>query len=346
MRIDPGRDPAELTMTNLDLEITIQIEEAHERGGAPFLVPFSAFAASAGVADKKSGKVRITYDEASEIAVFDVDGIAAKVRCLAKVDDFPDFTLHERLSMQEFEAPEGVLFKHLRMVRHCISSEETRYYLNGVSFQGHPETGSLRTVSTDGHRLGIYDSETDWPKGVKHIAPTDLVDAMLACLRKDGNQLATLRVSEDGMPFMGLECGDVSIRAKTIDGTFPDYTRVIPTHDTPNQINLTGAGLRKPLEIARAIHPGVSIAAKLDANKGVGSIRLVENIGESEVTFPIEAAHRAEEGDGVIGFNAKYLAEQGRITPVFRVNFGGSGDPALLTCEDPNAFFVLMPMRV
>lgn len=340
MRIAPVRVGMRLTVTDLDKEVSTVVEGSWTGPRKPFLIPFRAFLAAVG-ADKTSA-IALAFDAANSMATLSFGGITAKLKCLCDVADFPMMTVadgpRENVSMSEPD-----LYRHFKVIRHCVSKEETRYYLNGIAMMPHPERATLRTVCTDGHRLGIYDTETKWPVNAHGIFPTSLVDAVLTCVQPDGNRDVTLSIDPDHLTRVRIVVGDVTIKAKLIDGTFPDYTRVLPRHTVPFRVNVTALGVRRPIRIAQALGGDRTPGTKLDAREGRGLITCVDG---GDVSFPIEVAAFGQKGNGIIGFNGNYLVDQGRATPTFQLAYEDSASPAEITCEDPNAFFVLMPMRV
>lgn len=340
--IAPVKNGARLKMTNLDMEISTKLETGWEGPKKPFLIPFRALNSFLR-ASERGDIARLEYDAARKQCTLSAGGLSLTKRSLSAVEDFPIFT--EISQPIEVDVSEKDLHRHFSMIRHCISTEETRYYLNGICFLRHPQKPKLRTIATDGRRMGVCDSDADWPENASGIIPREFVAALTTCLRADGNDVVRAKVSpqEVGAPRLDAAIGDTIIKGKLIDGTFPDYTRVLPDHGSPNRINLTRLGIMRPMSIAREFAKERSYAVRFDAAAKSANIRISSD--EADIKFPIEA-QEVSTGEGVIGFNGKFLEDQARVTPVFQVGFKGGGDPAEIRCEDPNVLYVLMPMRV
>jgi len=145
-------------------------------------------------------------------------------------EDFPVMATSEYSS--NFSAPAPVLRRLFDKAKFAISTEETRYYLNGVYMHvSQGETGKvLRCVATDGHRLARIDAPL--PEGAEGmpgvIVPRKTVGELRKLLDDDEATIA-VSVSETKVRFATPV---ITLTSKVIDGTFPDYTRVIPTGNT------------------------------------------------------------------------------------------------------------------
>ena len=145
-------------------------------------------------------------------------------------EDFPVMASSEYAA--NFAAPAPVLRRLFDKSKFAISTEETRYYLNGVYMHVADGDGGkvLRCVATDGHRLARIDA--DLPAGAENMAgvivPRKTVGELRKLLDDDEMQIA-VSVSETKIRFA---TPDITLTSKVIDGTFPDYTRVIPQGNT------------------------------------------------------------------------------------------------------------------
>src|SRR5215510_7647408 len=140
--------------------------------------------------------------------------------------DFPDLAAGEMT--HKFSLAAKDLKRLIDKTQFAISTEETRYYLNGIYLHtaGDGQASALRAVATDGHRLAQIDLAA--PQGAAGM-PGVIVP------RKTVGEVQ--RLIEDGEVQIGIELsptkvrftlGDVVLTSKLIDGTFPDYARVIP----------------------------------------------------------------------------------------------------------------------
>lgn len=244
-----------------------------------------------------------------------------------------------------FAAKAPVLRRLFDKAKFAISTEETRYYLNGVYM--HAAQGAdglvLRCVATDGHRLARIDA--DLPIGAEElpgvIVPRKTV-AELGKLLSDDEASIAVSVSETKIRFATPE---ITLTSKVIDGTFPDYTRVIPTGNT-KRMEVDAAEFAQAVDRVSTVSSERSRAVKLslDEDRLVLSVNAPDS-GAAEEELAVAYGDEHLE----IGFNAKYLLEIAnqvdRENAVFM--FNSSGDPTLMReGNDDSAIYVVMPMRV
>ncbi|PZO64630.1 MAG: DNA polymerase III subunit beta, partial [Paracoccus denitrificans] len=258
-------------------------------------------------------------------------------------EDFPVMASSEYTA--NFAAPATVLRRLFDKSRFAISTEETRYYLNGVYMHVADGEGGkvLRCVATDGHRLARIDAPlpagaADMP-GV--IVPRKTVAELKKLLDDDEAEIA-VSVSETKIRFA---TPNITLTSKVIDGTFPDYTRVIPTGNT-RRLEVDAADFARAVDRVATVSSERSRAVKLalETDKVVLSVNAPDAGAADEELI---VAYGDEPLD--IGFNAKYLqeiaAQIDRENAVFL--FNGSGDAALIReGGDESAVYVVMPMRV
>lgn len=258
-------------------------------------------------------------------------------------EDFPVMASSEYES--NFTAPAPVLRRLFDKSKFAISTEETRYYLNGVYMHVADSDGGkvLRCVATDGHRLARIDADlpdgtTDMP-GV--IVPRKTVGELRKLLEDDDVQIA-VSVSETKIRFATPE---ITLTSKVIDGTFPDYQRVIPAGNT-RRLEVDASEFAKAVDRVSTVSSERSRAVKLslDEDRLVLSVNSPDSGAAEEELAVAYGDERLE-----IGFNAKYLLEIAsqvdRENAVFM--FNSSGDPTLMReGNDTTAVYVVMPMRV
>jgi len=258
-------------------------------------------------------------------------------------EDFPVMSATEYSA--NFSAPATVLRRLFDKTKFAISTEETRYYLNGVYF--HVATGDngpvLRAVATDGHRLARVDAKL--PGGAETmpgvIVPRKTVGEMRKLLDDDDAEIA-VSVSETKIRFATPE---ITLTSKVIDGTFPDYTRVIPTNNT-RRLEVDAADFAKAVDRVATVSSERSRAVKLslDEDRLILSVNAPDSGNAEEELAVAYSDDRLE-----IGFNAKYLLEI--ASQVDRENavflFSSPGEPTLMReGNDETAIYVVMPMRV
>ncbi len=258
-------------------------------------------------------------------------------------EDFPIMASAEYQCNFNCRAP--VLRRLFDKAKFAISTEETRYYLNGVYLHAaRTATGStLRCVATDGHRLARIDA--DLPAGAEDvpgvIVPRKTVGELRKLLDDDETEIA-VSVSETKVRFA---TPDVTLTSKVIDGTFPDYSRVIPTGNT-KRLEVDAVEFAQAVDRVATVSSERSRAVKM----AIEDDRLVLSVNAPDAGAADEELSVAYADERLeIGFNAKYLLEIAgqvdRENAVFL--FNTSGDPTLMReGNDESAVYVVMPMRV
>jgi DNA polymerase-3 subunit beta len=254
-------------------------------------------------------------------------------------DDFP--VIAEGDLPTRFELPAATLREIIEKTRFAISSEETRYYLMGIFF--HVVDDQLRAAATDGHRLARVTVERpDGAEGMPDVIVPRKAVAELYRLLEELEGTVEISLSPTKIRF-GL--GSAILTSKLIDGTFPDYNRVIPTaNDKLLKLDpkTFSAGVDRVSTIASEKTRAVKMS--LDRDKVTLSVTSPEN-GVATEELPADY-----HSDGLeIGFNAKYLLDiLGEIDgDTVEVHLADAAAPTLLRENDKsNALYVLMPMRV
>ena len=254
-------------------------------------------------------------------------------------DDFP--IIAEGELPTRFELPAATLRQIIDKTRFAISTEETRYYLNGIYL--HVSDGELKAAATDGHRLARV--TVPRPDGADSMPGVIIPRKCVAELRKlldevDGTVEVSL--SESKVRF-GL--GNAVLTSKLIDGTFPDYSRVIPTAND-KLLRLDPRSFEEGVDRVSTIASERTRAVKmtLDRDRVTLSVTSPENGTAAEEVAADYGAQGIE-----IGFNARYLLDilhqiDGDIV---EVHLADAAAPTLLRENDnAPALYVLMPMRV
>jgi DNA polymerase-3 subunit beta len=254
-------------------------------------------------------------------------------------DDFP--VIAEGDLPTRFELPAATLREIIEKTRFAISSEETRYYLMGIFF--HVVDEQMRAAATDGHRLArVTIGRPDGAEGMPDvIVPRKAVNELYRLLEElEGT--VEISLSPTKIRF-GL--GSAILTSKLIDGTFPDYNRVIPTAND-KLLKLDPKSFAQGVDRVSTIASEKTRAVKMavDRDKVTLSVTSPEN-GVATEEVPADYG-----SDGLeIGFNAKYLLDiLGEIDgDTVEVHLADAAAPTLLRENDKsNALYVLMPMRV
>jgi DNA polymerase-3 subunit beta len=326
--------------TDLDIEVVDKIGAHVERAGATTV---SATLLHEIVRKLPDGAlINITADTAAGRMTVEAGRSNFSLATLPR-EDFPVMASSEYAS--NFSAPAPVLRRLFDKSKFAISSEETRYYLNGVYMHISDSDGAkvLRCVATDGHRLARIDAPM--PEGAADmpgvIVPRKTVGELRKLLDDDEMKIA-VSVSETKIRFATPE---ITLTSKVIDGTFPDYTRVIPQGNT-RKMEVDAADFARAVDRVATVSSERSRAVKLqlDEDRLILSVNAPDSGAAEEELAVAYADERLE-----IGFNAKYLLEI--ASQVDRENavflFNSSGDPTLMReGNDTSAVYVVMPMRV
>ena len=264
-------------------------------------------------------------------------------------DDFP--VIVEVDLPTSFELPAATLAQLIDRTRFAISTEETRYYLNGIFFHttedGPGGQPLLKAAATDGHRLArVVLPKPDGADGMPDvIVPRKCVAELRKLLEESLDTNVQVDLSASKIRFtLGGEGGMV-LTSKLIDGTFPDYSRVIPTgNDKLLKLDPRSffEGVDRVATIATEKTRAVKMA--LDADKVTLSVTSPDN-GTAAEELPADYASQGFE----IGFNANYLKDiLSQIEgDTVELHLADAGAPTLIRQnENAPALYVLMPMRV
>jgi DNA polymerase-3 subunit beta len=257
--------------------------------------------------------------------------------------DFPDLAAGEMSHKFTVGAAD---FKRLLDKTHfAISTEETRYYLNGIYLHiaGSGKSATLRAVATDGHRLA--QAELPVPSGANGmpgvIVPRKTVNEVQRLVEGSEGEV-TVEVSAAKIRFT---LGDVVLTSKLIDGTFPDYGRVIPAGND-KLLTVDKKDFEAAVDRVSTVSSERGRAVKLSLSSG-RLVLSVTNPDSGSATEELEVEYDADPLD--IGFNSRYLLDiAGQLDgEVAVLRLADPGSPTLIQDkESKGALYVLMPMRV
>ncbi|MEI6641351.1 MAG: DNA polymerase III subunit beta [Novosphingobium sp.] len=331
-----------LMATDLDLQIVESMPAREvERAGAITVSAHLLF----DIARKLPDGSQVSLDTADGRMVVKAGRSRFQLPTLPR-DDFP--MIVEGDLPTSFEVPARTLAELIDRTRFAISTEETRYYLNGiflhVADEAHPV---LKAAATDGHRLARYTiARPDGAEGMPDvIVPRKCVGELRKLLEDVLDTAVLVDLSASKVRFtLGGEHG-VVLTSKLIDGTFPDYSRVIPTgNDKLLRLDPRSffEGVDRVATIATEKTRAVKMA--LENDKVTLSVTSPENGTAAE---EIAAEYRAAGFE--IGFNANYLKDiLSQIDgDLVELHLADAGAPTLIRKDDKSpALYVLMPMRV
>lgn len=323
VRLDFASPVSKITGTDLDMEASAEFEVA-DLTGSPFTVLINPSLLAGAI---RYAEGLITINKTGDIITITADDMVMKIREVCGVEDWLGFNADDKYQSSDFS--ESVLRKAMRAVATSISTKATRYYLNGAFFHSKHD-GKLTIVSTDGHRLTKYQTEADWVSGAAMIVPRKACHILTGRLADGGNK--TIQIGTHGTLKIAFKGDGWEMRVKCIDGTFPDYTRVIPTPCDNISFALTSAGLRRIPNTGER-----SRAIKVDPDAGKITHTSYDGI---TITMPVTGK------GGPAGFNIEYLKTFANLSGTIKVTGKNKGDPFRITTEDPNLLHIIMPMQV
>ena len=335
-------DGAKLSLkaTDLDLEVIDSVSAEVGPGGAT-TVPAHMFYE---IVRKLPDGAQIVLEASGDRAVLTIRAGRSRFTLQTLPEsDFPDLAAGEMTHTFTLQAKD--LKRLIDKTQFAISTEETRYYLNGVYL--HTATSGkaamLRAVATDGHRLAQIELPT--PKGAEGmpgvIIPRKTVGEIQRLIEDTATDI-TVELSQGKIRFT---LGDIVLTSKLIDGTFPDYARVIPASNDKLLI-VDKKEFEKSVDRVSTVSSERGRAVKLALSAGRLQLS-VTNPDSGSATEELEVEYDGEPLD--IGFNSRYLLDiASQIeseTAVLRL--ADPGSPTLIQEKDEsNALYVLMPMRV
>ena len=261
------------------------------------------------------------------------------------VEDFPAMTAGSLA--HRFALPAGVLRAMIDRSRFAISTEETRYYLNGIYLHATESEGApvLRAVATDGHRLARV--EEPLPAGAEGMPGVIVPRKTVAELRKlieETSDQVTVALSDTRIQFT---LGPVMLTSKLIDGTFPEYDRVIPRgNDKVLRV------VKKDFAEAVARVAAISLERTRPVKLSLARDLLVLSAANPEhgtATEELDGTRvHYDNGPLEIGFQARYITDiTDQIEGEVEFLLADGGAPTIVRdASDASALYVLMPMRV
>lgn len=331
-----------LKATDMEIEVVEVIPATIKREGAttaPAAVLYE-------IVRKLPDNVLVELDQADGDTPLQLraDRYATRLNVLS-VDDFPSMGAGDLPC--RFKLNAGVLRSLIDRTRFAISTEETRYYLNGIFFHAADADGIplLRAVATDGHRLARV--ETDLPEGADEMPGVIIPRKTVAELRKlidEAPEEIEVALSETRVQFTA---GSIMLTSKLIDGTFPEYDRVIPRNNTrilrvgkkdfsDAVARVAAISQERSRPVKLTLEPGLLTLSASSPEQGVAK----EELDDNRISYDAEALE--------IGFQARYLNDiTDQVEKEVEFAFSDSAAPTIVRDVDsPSALYVLMPMRV
>ena len=339
-----------LKATDLDLEVTEDVAAAVEVEGSTTVPAHMLY----DIVRKLPDGAEVKLAEEDGTMKLSAGRSQFQLQVLPETD-FPDLTAGT--FEHAFKIAPDAMKALIDRTQFAISTEETRYYLNGIYLHAVDGEGGakLRAVATDGHRLA--QAEVEAPEGTAGmpsvIVPRKTVGELQKLLDNAKGEVG-VEVSEAKIRItLSDGASEVVLTSKLIDGTFPDYNRVIPTGNE-KQLRLDRETFARAVDRVSTIASDRGRAVKMSMDDG----QLTLSVNNPDSGFAEEELPVGYEADKLdIGFNSRYLLDiTGQLTADETTFWlADPGSPTLIRDaakeggEDASpigALYVLMPMRV
>ena len=334
------RSKLHLKATDLDLEVTETLGAEVGPGGST-TVPAHMFYE---IVRKLPEGAQIVIEASGDRAMLAIRAGRSRFTLQTLPDsDFPDLAAGDMT--HSFKLGAADLKRLIDKTQFAISTEETRYYLNGIYLHtaGSAKAPALRAVATDGHRLAQV--ELSLPAGANGmpgvIVPRKTVGEVQRLI-EDSDAEVAIDLSQGKIRFT---LGDVVLTSKLIDGTFPDYARVIPLGND-KELVVDKKEFEAAVDRVSTVSSERGRAVKLALSSG-RLVLSVTNPDSGSATEELEVEYASDALD--IGFNSRYLLDiaaqiEGEVAVL---KLADPGSPTLIQDRDAKgALYVLMPMRV
>ena len=338
VKLEAKGDTLRLSATDMDIAVMDEVAAQVGLAGSTTVPAHTLY----DIVRKLSGQtIELHKTEGGAKVTLKSGGANFSLACLA-VEDFP--LLSEGDLTHSFTLKASDLVALLDKTKFAVSTEETRYYLNGIYLHPAKQNGAevLRAVATDGHRLARI--EVALPAGAADMPGVIIPRKTVAELRKlmdEGVAQVGVSLSDSKIKF---EVGNAVLLSKLIDGTFPDYERVIPQNNE-KILEVDAKALAEAVDLVSVIASEKSRGVKVNVERG--KLTLSASSTDHGGTQTLEVQYAAEALE--TGFNARYLLDMLAQIEGETVQFilAESTSPALV--RDPGdvaALYVVMPMRV
>lgn len=254
-------------------------------------------------------------------------------------EDFPKLSLSDD-EVAEISLPQSTLRQLFDQVQYAMAQQDIRYYLNGLLMVLEP--GMVKVIATDGHRLSLASMEAPSVQTTAEaILPRKTVIELIKLLA-DENDEVKIRLGKNLVTF---SFGSINLVSKVIEGKFPDYNKVVPTH-YKNHVIIDRLTLLRAMQRASILSNEKFRGVRLVLTQN--SMRVIcNNTEQEEAEEEIEISYSNDPLD--IGFNVTYLLDvlNNIETSEVDCSFGDPNSSCLITVPGDDRFkYVVMPMRI
>ena len=319
------------TTNDLDVGMSCSVEAKIEKPGGT-TIPARRLASI--VKELPASEVSVEVD-GKNVASISCGASFFKMMCLPE-DEFPALPKLEKA--KAFTLPQKVLKDALRKTSYGISTDETRYVLNGILFSF--KENKLTLVATDGRRLALVDIEAEFPRSneVDVVIPAKCITELQRLLGEEGD--VKLAVGENHVSF---EAGGKLLVSKLIEGNYPNYRQVIPA-ESRERITIERELLLNAVRRVSLLSSEKSNSVKLIFTKN--NLEIAANtpeIGEAHESLAISFKGK----DFSVAFNPIFLQDPLRALTEDEIHLEVSDEmsPGVIKIGTP-FLYVLMPMRI
>ncbi len=320
-----------LTTTDLDVGVRGRVEAQVERTGATTLPARRLFSI---VRELPAAEIYAEVDT-KNLASIRSGSSYFKILGLPE-EEFPPLARFE--NAKEFLIAQKDLKDALRKTSYAISTDETRYVLNGILFSF--KDNKLTSVATDGRRLALVDLELEFPRSqeIDVIIPTKAVLELQRLVKEEGE--VKLSIGENQIAF---ELNDALLVSKLIEGNYPNYRQVIPA-EAKERITLEREIFLNAVRRVSLLASEKSNSVKLIFSKGnMDIVAVTPDVGEAKESLPVMYKGK----DFSIAFNPEFLMAPLRNLPNDEVFLDLIDEMSPGVIKIHGAFlYVLMPMRL
>lgn len=324
----------DLIGTDLDCEVTMRVP-ANAPRTLDTTVPVDLLRAFL----KKGKSADVSIRQAEDFAHIGLGNVNYDVQFMPSAD-FPEMNGPQEATTFTMNGADFI--DGLASTMGAMSCEETRYYLNGV-FMHVDHDGDLRFAATDGHRLYVQSFPSpDMDKAMPEIIIPRKTVAIIYKLLKGKNVPDTVSVSISSAKIR-IEWGGNAITSKLVDGTYPDYCRVIPANNDKRAVMSVDA-MKDAIDAVSVVSSERGKAVKLSFSDGKMEL-VVNNPNSGQARAEMPATYSDDEIE--IGFNSQYLTDiLSHCGEIVEFKLADHVTPALVTTDKIGWKAVIMPMRL